>query len=68
MANNSFQIAKFYAKLHELKDLIDIELIPLALNIGANQADKKLFESLEILATDIGEHLSAHQICVISKS
>lgn len=64
MAKNNFQIAKFYFKLHELKDMLDMELIPLALDVGANQSDKKLFESLEVLTTDIGEHLEAHEISV----
>lgn len=64
MANKNFQIAKFYSKLFELKEMLNSEMIPLAVHIGANREDAKLFESLEILATDIEEHLEKHEISI----
>lgn len=64
MANKNFQIAKFYARLYELKDVINNDLIPLAVSLGANHEDAKLFESFEVLAADIDEHLEKHEISI----
>lgn len=64
MANKNFQVAKFYFMLFELRDSLNCELIPLALHIGANQEDAKLFESLEVLATDINEHLEQIKLSI----
>lgn len=62
MANKNYQTAKFYARLFELREMLNNELIPTAVHIGANQEDAKLFESLEVLATDINEHLENYEL------
>lgn len=64
MANKTYQIAKFYSLMHELKDNLNGEILPLAVHIGAQQEDSALFESLEVLATDIEEHLSNYKLTV----
>ena len=64
MANKNYQIAKFYASMHELKDKLNGEILPLAVHIGANQEDPSLFESLEVLASDIEEHLQNYKLTV----
>lgn len=64
MANKNYQIAKFYASMHELKDKLNGEILPLAVHIGANQEDPSLFESLEILVTDIEQHLENYKLTV----
>lgn len=64
MTNKNYQIAKFYARLFELKDMLNGELLPLAAHIGIRGEDARLFESLEILATDIGEHLEAVDVAI----
>ena len=62
MAKKNFQIAKFYSKLFELKNLLNNEMIPLAVHIGVQTEDAKLFESLEVAATDINEHLENYEL------
>lgn len=65
MANKNYQIAKFYSRLYELKELLNLEMIPLAVHIGADRQDPKLFESLEIAATDIEQHLESYELSAI---
>lgn len=64
MTNKNYQIAKFYAEMFELKNKLNSEILPLAVHIGANQEDPSLFESMEVLATDIEEHLENYKITV----
>ncbi len=64
MANKNFQIARFYSRLFELQELINNELIPCGVHIAAQTNDAKLFESLEVLATDINEHLENYELSV----
>ncbi len=64
MANKNYQIAKFYSKMFELKNLLNNEMIPLAVHIGAQTEDPKLFEGLDVLATDISEHLENYLLTV----
>lgn len=64
MANKNYQIAKFYCKLFELKDFLNAELLPLGVHIGTETGDPKLFESLEVLAADIKEHLENYELTV----
>ena len=64
MGNKNYQIAKFYAEMFELKEKLNAEILPLAVHIGANQEDPSLFESLEVLANDIEEHLANYKITV----
>ena len=64
MSNKNFQIAQFYSKLFEIKELITNDLLPLGTHIAVSTNDAKLFESLEVLATDIEEHLEKHEISV----
>lgn len=64
MANKNYQIAKFYTKLFELKDFLNGEMLPVGVHIAADTLDRKLFESLEVLATDIEEHLSSYELTV----
>lgn len=67
MSNKNFHIAKFYAKLFELKDLINNDLLPIGTHIAISTNDAKLFESLEVLATDIDEHLTRFELCAKNK-
>ena len=64
MANKNYQIAKFYSKLFELKDFLNGELLPIGVHIKAETRDPKLFESLEVLATDIEQHLENYELSV----
>ena len=64
MTNKNYQIAKFYASMHELKDKLNAEILPLAVHIGAHAEDPALFESLEVLATDIETHLENYKLTV----
>lgn len=64
MANKNYQIAKFYCKLYELKNFLNAELLPLGVHIGAETEDPKLFESLEIMAKDVEEHLENYNLTV----
>ncbi len=50
--------------MSELKDLLNAEILPLAVPTGAHTDDPSLFESLEVLAADIGEHLKSYQLTV----
>lgn len=68
MTNKNFHIAKFYAKLYDLKDLINNDLLPLGTHIEAQAIDAKLFESLEILAADIDEHLKNYELSIGAKN
>lgn len=65
MANKNYQIAKFYARLYELREIINNDLLPCGVHIGAETEDAKLFESLEVLATDVDEHLKSHELTFI---
>jgi hypothetical protein len=67
MADKNFQIAKFYSKLYELKDMLNNDLIPLGVHIAVLLADAKLFESIEVLAADIDEHLKTYEITIGAK-
>ena len=62
MANKNYQIIKFYSKLFELRDCINGELLPIGVHIAVETNDAKLFESLEVLARDIEEHLNNYEI------
>ncbi|HEX8637073.1 MAG TPA: hypothetical protein VF692_03345 [Pyrinomonadaceae bacterium] len=64
MTNKNYQIAKFYSKLFELKNFLNGELLPIGVHIKAETLDPKLFESLEVLATDIEEHLNTYELSV----
>lgn len=64
MSNKNYQIAKFYTLMSELKDTLDSQLLPLAVHIGASREDPALFESLEVLATDIEQHLENYKLTV----
>ena len=64
MANKNYQIAQFYSRLFELQKVLNSELLPLAVHIGTNSEDAKLFESLEVLATDLDEHLENYELSV----
>lgn len=64
MPNKNYQIAKFYTKLFELKDFLHGELLPIGVHIAADTNDAKLFESLEVLAVDIEEHLNNYELSV----
>ena len=64
MTNKNYQIAKFYSKLFELKDFLNGELLPIGVHIKAETRDPKLFESLEVLATDIKEHLENYELTI----
>lgn len=64
MANKNYQIAKFYSKLFELKNFLNGELLPIGVHIKAETRDPKLFESLEVLARDIEEHLETFELTV----
>ncbi len=67
MANKNYQIAKFYSKLFELKTFLNAELLPIGVHIKADANDPKLFESLEVLATDIEEHLENYELTINQK-
>lgn len=64
MSNKNYQIAKFYSLMFELQQKLNSDILPLAVHIGANQEDPSLFESLEVLATDIEEHLTNYKLTV----
>ena len=64
MTNKNYQIAKFYSKLFELKNFLNGELLPIGVHIKAETLDPKLFESLEIVARDIEEHLEVYELSV----
>ena len=68
MSNKNYQIAKFYARLYELREIINNEIVPGGIHIGAQTEDHKLFESLEILANDIDEHLRSYELKVEIKN
>lgn len=68
MPDNNYQIAKFYSLLFELKDVLNNELLPLGAHIAVETNDAKLFESLEIAAADIEEHLKNHELTVGKKN
>lgn len=67
MANKNYQIAKFYARLYELQQMLNSDLLPLGTHIGIEQRDAKLFESLEVAATDVEQHLENYELS-LSKS
>jgi hypothetical protein len=64
MSNKNYQVAKFYSKLFELKNFLNGELLPIGVHIKAETLDPKLFESLEVLAADIEEHLNSHELTI----
>ncbi len=64
MSNKNFQIAKLFVSLSELKDKLHAEILPLAAHTGVNVENAQLYESLEILATDIDEHLKNFKLTV----
>lgn len=68
MPNKNYQIAKFYSKLFELKQFLNAELLPIGVHIKADSSDPKLFESLEVLARDIEEHLENYELSVNKSS
>lgn len=68
MSDKNYRIAKFYARLFEIRDALNNELIPLGVHIAVSTNDAKLFESMEVLATDIGEHLKNYEITVGAKN
>lgn len=67
MSNKNYQIAKFYARLYELREIITNDILPCGIHIGAQTEDHKLFESLEILATDVDEHLKEYELSITKK-
>jgi len=64
MSNKNYQIAKFYSLLFELKNVLNNDLLLLGAHIGADKEDAKLYESLEIAATDIEAHLENYELTV----
>ena len=68
MTNKNYQIAKFYTKLFELKNSLNGELLPIGVHIKAELRDPKLFESLEVLAQDIEQHLENYELSVNKSS
>lgn len=67
MTNKNYQICKFYTGLFELKEAINNEIIPCGVNIGINEEDAKLMESLEVLAVDINEHLKRFELQIFER-
>jgi len=64
MSNKNYQIAKFYTLLFEMQKTINNELLPLGVHLAVQTNDAKLFESLEIAAQDIGQHLKENSLSV----
>lgn len=64
MANKNYQIAKFYSLMFELQKTLNSEILPLAVHIGTQAGDPRLFQSLEVLATGIAEHLKNHELSI----
>ena len=65
MINKNYQTAKFYARLYELRGIINNDLLPLGTHIET--ADTKLFESLEVLAADVDDHLKSYELSITKK-
>ena len=64
MADKNYQTAKLFVSLSELKDKLNSEILPLAAHTGVNVENSQLYESLEVLATDIEEHLKNFKLTV----
>lgn len=64
MANKNYQTAKFYAEMHELKDKLNGTILPLAVHTGTHENDPSLYASLEVLATDIEQHLKNYSLTI----
>lgn len=64
MADKNYRIAKLFVSLSELKDKLNAEILPLAAHTGVNVENSQLYESLEVLATDIEEHLKNYKLTV----
>lgn len=64
MAKLNFEITRLYSLLFEIEQKITADTLPLAAAVGLNTEDAKLFESLEIAATDIREHLGKFELSI----
>lgn len=64
MSNKNYQIAKFYSLMYELKETLNSTLLPLAVHIGVHADDPGLYESIEVLASDIEAHLENYKLTI----